>query len=66
MGTVNEKTHESALILANIGAIATGIIKRVSGNDISTAVNGSPVTAELIQNLVYRRVANAAEQELNA
>lgn len=66
MATVNEKTHESALILANIGAIATGIIKRVSGNDISTAVNGSLVTAELIQNLVYRRVANAAEQELNA
>jgi hypothetical protein len=66
MATVNEKTHESALILANIGAVASGIVKKVSGNDISTAVNGSPVTAELIQNLVYRRVAKAAEQELNA
>lgn len=65
MFTVNEKTHESALLLANIGAVAAGIVKKVSGNDISTAVNGSAVTSELIHSLVYRRVAQKADQALN-
>ena len=54
--SVNEKTHESTLILANAGVLTSKILARIAGNDISNAVNGSPLTRELIQNLTYRAI----------
>lgn len=54
---VNEKQHESALVLANAGELAASVIKKIAGNDISTAVNGSPVTREMVQNLLFRKIA---------
>lgn len=53
---MSEKEHQSALILANVGELTAAVIKKVAGNDISTAVNGSPVTREVIQSLVTRKV----------
>ena len=58
-GLVNEKTHESALVLANAGELAAMVIKKVAGNDISTAVNGSVLTREMIQNILYRKIAQS-------
>lgn len=55
--TLNTKEHETALILANAGELSAAVIKQVAGNDISTAVNGSPLTREMIQNLTYRKIA---------
>lgn len=55
---VNEKQHETALVLANAGELAALVIKRIAGNDISTAVSGSPVTREMIQNLVFRKITS--------
>ena len=57
MDQLNQKQHESALILANAGELAAAVIKQVAGNDISTAVNGSPLTREMIQNLTFRKIA---------
>jgi len=57
MAVINDKVHQSALILANAGELAALVIKRVAGNDISTAVNGSPLTREMIGNLVVRKIA---------
>jgi len=53
---INEKTHESTLILANAGVLTAKILARIAGNGISNAVNGSPLTRELIQNLTYRTI----------
>ena len=58
-GLVNEKTHESALVLANAGELAAMVIKKVAGNDISTAVNGYVLTREMIQNILYRKIAQS-------
>ncbi len=57
MDQLNQKQHESALILANAGELAAAVIKQVAGNDISTAVNGSPLTREMVQNLTFRKIA---------
>ena len=53
---VNEKVHETTLVLANAGILTAKILARIAGNDISNAVNGSPLTRELIQNLTYRAI----------
>ena len=53
---VSDSVHETALILANSGVLAAKIISRIAGNDISTAVNGSVLTREVIQNLVMRKM----------
>ena len=53
---VSDSTHETALVLANAGTLAAKIITRIAGNDISTAVNGSPLTRNVIQNLVMRKM----------
>ena len=55
--TLNQKEHESSLILANAGELAAAVIKRVAGNDISNAINNSPLTREMIQNLTFRKIA---------
>lgn len=58
---INDRTHETALVLANIGELTSAVIKKVAGNDISTALNGSPLTRELIELQVF----NAVEKELD-
>lgn len=57
---INEKVHETALVLANAGELAAALIRKISGNDISTAVNGSPLTREMIQAILFRKIATSA------
>lgn len=59
---VSEKEHQSALVLANVAALAVAIIKKTAGNDISTAINGSTVTREVIQNLTLHGVQARLEK----
>lgn len=59
MADVSDKVHQTALVLANAGELASLVIKKIAGNDISTAVSGSPLTREMIQNLVTRSIANS-------
>lgn len=51
-----DKTHESALVLANAGVLAAKVIAKIAGNDISTAINGSVMTRDMLQTLVMRAV----------
>lgn len=53
---IDEKQHKTALILANAGELAAALIKKIAGNDISTALNGSPLPREVIQSLVMRKI----------
>lgn len=55
--TINEKQHKTALILANAAELTSLIIKKTAGNDISTAINGSPATREIIQSILLRSLA---------
>lgn len=53
---IDEKQHKTALILANAGELAAAVIKKIAGNDISTALNGSLLTREVVQSMVMRVV----------
>ena len=59
---VNEQLHETALVLANAAELTSAVIKRVAGNDISTAINGSTGLGGgvcQISSTVYNAVKNA-------
>ena len=60
---ISESAHETALVLANAGELVAAIITKVAGNDISTAVNGSVLTREMIQNLTYQTIERAVVQQ---
>lgn len=62
---VNEAVHESALVLANAAELASTIITKIAGNDISTAVNGSTLTRDMIQSLVVRGVERAVARRVS-
>ena len=60
---ISESAHETALVLANAGELVAAIITKVAGNDISTAVNGSVLTREMIQILTYQTIERAVVQQ---
>ena len=59
---VNEQLHETTLVLANAAELTSAVIKRVAGNDISTAINGSSATREMVQNLMLRDMTKTLRQ----
>lgn len=54
--TLTPKERETTVVLANISELTASLIKRIAGNDISTAINGSPLTKSIVQNLVTRKI----------
>lgn len=62
---VNNRLHESAMVLANASELAVAVIKRVAGNDISTAINGSQASREMLQNLLLRSMTGSVRQSVN-
>ena len=61
---LSDSTHETALVLSNAATLAAKIITRIAGNDISTAVNGSPLTRTVVQNLVMRKMERVASSHI--
>lgn len=59
---LNQKEHETSLILANAAELTAAVIKKVAGNDISTAINGSPLTREVIYNLLLSKLIKKLTQ----
>lgn len=57
-----ERKKQSAFVLANIAELVTGVIKEIAGNDIANSINGSRITNNLIQSLVFQRL----DQKLNS
>lgn len=64
--TVNEETHETALVLANCADLAAAVIRKIAGNDISTAISGTKLSREILQTMVSRRVVQAVVRDKNA
>ena len=59
---ISEAVHMTALVLANAAELTAAIIGKIAGNDISTAVNGSPLTREMIKSLAIQNMANKLAQ----
>lgn len=55
----NEEQHTivSATTLANAGELGAGILREIAGNDISTGIGGNTATTEMLQHLLYQRIA---------
>ena len=56
---ISNSVHTTALVLANAGELTAAILSKVAGNDISTAINGSPISRDMIQNLVRQKLEKA-------
>jgi hypothetical protein len=60
MAIQNLAVHNS-IVIANMGQIVKAVISKIAGNDISTSINGSIATAEVIHSLVKQRVRSRLE-----
>lgn len=56
MKTVPHSQMMTALTLANAAEIIAAVIRRIAGNDISTAVNGETLTKEAIHSIALNRL----------
>ena len=61
-----QRTLNSCVVLANAGEVACSIIGQISGNDISTAINGSEASNEIIQSLLYQRIVKRVQERQSA
>lgn len=62
----NERQIQSAMVLTNAAELTSGIIKQIAGNDISTSINGSTATNEVIQTIAMQRMVKTLEARLVA
>lgn len=60
------RKFQSSLVIANVANIATGVIKEIAGNDISNSLNGSKVTTEVLESLVYQRLNSRFAEAKNS
>lgn len=58
----SDELNETTLVLANIAAVTSSVMKSVSGNDISTALNGETLTRQMLHQLAISSVASEASQ----
>ena len=47
---------KTALVLANAGELAVGILNDITGNSISNTINGVVASREVIQQLLIQRI----------
>jgi hypothetical protein len=53
---VSDAEHQSTLTVANAAALATAILLKISGNDISASISGSDLSKDAIDVLVINSV----------
>jgi hypothetical protein len=58
-----QRQARSCVALANAGELVSGIIFEVAGNDISTSLNGSRITADIVQTLTHQRILKRLEEK---
>jgi hypothetical protein len=59
--TVQNLAVHNSIVIANIGQLIKAIVSKIAGNDISTAINGSKATAEVVHSLVKQRLRSKLE-----
>lgn len=55
---VIEDVAKTALVLANIAEVTAIVIRKVAGNDLSTALNGETLTKDNLTNLSLASAAS--------
>ena len=56
------KQKDTAVVLANAGELVIEIVGEMAGNDISTSLNGSKITADVVGQLVNQRILSNLEK----
>lgn len=51
-----ERTNQNGLVLANAAELIAAVIGRIAGNDISTSINGTRASAEIIEGIALQRI----------
>jgi hypothetical protein len=57
MSQKSENIERNIIVLANASQIVSAVIKNISGNDISTSINGTKLGLETIRNISLSRMA---------
>lgn len=55
---VSHSEVHAALTLANVAEVVAGVIQRIAGNDLSTAVGGNTLTRESLQSMALSVTAD--------
>lgn len=57
MSDVNvAKATETVCVVSNISDTVFKVLKNVAGNDISSTINGSKISRELLTGLIHNRI----------
>lgn len=57
MDIKTERKRASAITIANINMLVSGIIKNIAGNDISTTIGDNPISQEMVCAMVASRIS---------
>lgn len=62
MNEQNKRT--TALVLGNACEIIKAVVRNIAGNDISTSINGSKATANVIDNIAAQRMLTGIKSNI--
>ncbi len=51
-----QRSIQSALVLANAATLVSGVVSQIAGNDISNSINGTKATDTLMQTVAHQRI----------
>lgn len=57
---IDERTHASALALANAGELAVALLREIGGKDIASSIDGASLTRDMVRNITYRNIFDQA------
>ena len=56
----------TTVTIANAISLVASVIKNISGNDISSSINGASLTHDVVSHIVSHKLITILEQEANA
>lgn len=51
-----QQHQQSSVVLANAVEVISAVVKEIAGNDVSSSLNGSKITTEIIQSIALQRL----------
>lgn len=57
----DQNKHTTALVLGNACEVIKAVIRNIAGNDISTSINGSKATSNVIDNIASQRMLSGVK-----
>lgn len=56
----------TTVTIANAISLVASVIKNISGNDISSSINGASLTHDVVSHIASQKLITILEQEANA